>query len=494
MGATYRGVHSKEFGLHVRTNPPLMPEHDNDLLEIPGMHGAHYGGSQFKPAFIPLEIIIVEKDAYSYAEKLRMVSDWLRPDEGLGEYIADDEPNKTYYAVLDKADVSRIAKIARAGEGTIELICPDPFAYGKTITKELSDEINNEGTAETYPIFDLNIKKQVELAYIGNLSNLDEFDDKKSIYIGTDVSIDEPTKPKRQLVMHDTMQSTSGWTGASNVDSGTVTGRMGTDSEGFYVEEWGDEDEDGKKPEWIGPSLERSLDNELDSFQADIRIANRNEFDKNGKKILAGVGIIEVYFRDINDKLVAKMMFGDSHGSSMAKNNGTIVVDDTRESLLWKPSGYNDFNGMIRIRRDSGGFKGYVASMTASGQHYKITETQNIYPKDGLSNANNKVKKIQVAIRKYIGAQRIYQRIKEIKVWDILGLYDFPDDKKVEKLEVGDKLHINTGTGLISLNGEPRIDLRQFGTRMFSLVPGINELDYTSSEIEGTVTYPERFL
>src|SRR5690625_1645142 len=155
----------------------IIPEHDNTLTPIPGMHGAHYQSSQYNIGRIPLEISFISKDIYDYSERLRMLANWLRPDEGIGEFVADYEPVKTYYAVLESTSISRIELIAKMGEGTIELICPDPFAYGRTVTQSLSDEINNKGTAETYPIFDLNIKKQIDLAYIGNLSNLDEFDD-----------------------------------------------------------------------------------------------------------------------------------------------------------------------------------------------------------------------------------------------------------------------------------------------------------------------------
>lgn len=493
MGATYRGRHSNEFGLAVRTNPMILPEHTNNLTEVPGMPGAHYSRSDYGVGRIPLEITIIEKDIYSYSQKLRMLADWLRPDDGLGAYVADHEPDKTYYAVLESTSMSRIERIARAGEGTIELICPDPFAYGQERTQTLSPTIAYEGSHETYPIFDLTVKKDTPLISIGSRTNTDDYGDPLAVILGVDVAVDETPQERKTLILHDTMQSTSGWTGAENVDNGYVSGQMGVDREGFYVESWGDEDEEGKAPDWIGPSLQRSLPKDVNSFVADILIANRNEFDANGRKILAGVGLIEIYFRDINDNLVAKMAFGDSYGSSKAENSGSFQLDGKRHKFLWEPSGYNDFSGILRVTRDTESWYAYTASMTASGQHYKIIEKGPFVPTPGTA-AENRVSKIQVAIRKYIGAQRIYQRIKEIKVWDFIGTYEFPDRKIVEKFNAGDKIRINTGTGEITVNGEERVDLLHVDARMFSFVPGINRLDFNPDEIEGTVTFTDRYL
>jgi len=471
----------------------IIPEHDNTLTPIPGMHGAHYQSSQYNIGRIPLEISFIARDIYDYSKRLRMLANWLRPDEGIGEYVADYEPDKTYFAVLESTSMSRIELIARMGEGTIELICPDPFAYGREQSQSLVSTVANDGTMNALPVFDLTVKKDTDNIYIGNYSDQNEFGDHRGITLGSDVEIDEETEPRKRLIMHDTMQSTSGWEGAENVDSGYVSGQMGVDDEGFYVESWGDEDEDGKKPDWIGPSLQRTLPEQVNSFIADIRIANRNEFDKNGRKILAGVGIIEVYLRDINDNLIAKMSFGDSHGSAKAENGGRLSVDGRSRTFKWNPSGYNDFNGMIRIWRDTESFYGYVASMTAGGQHYKVMDNTDspIVPRPGTS-SENRVAKIQVAIRKYIGAQRIYQRIKEIKVWSTIGMYEYPEKRPVEKFKAGDKVRIDSVEGKIYVNGEERA--MQLGSDFFTLVEGINELDYNPDLIEGTVSFRNRYL
>src|SRR5699024_11022627 len=156
--------------------------------------------------------------------------------------VFDDEPNRTYYAVVQNTidDFSRMERSVLR-QGTIQFLCLDPYGYGQQHTYNLSPTVAVEGTTETYPTFDLTVKKDTPLISIANRSNMDDYGDPLAVILGTDVSVDEEPQERKTLILHDTMQSTSGWTGAENVDSGYVTGQMGVDDEGFYVERWGDE-------------------------------------------------------------------------------------------------------------------------------------------------------------------------------------------------------------------------------------------------------------
>lgn len=465
------------------------PDFSVQPTEVPGAR-EYETTSLLSPRILEVVITLKGTTFTDLRRKIERLTDILTVSDPV-EIKFSDEPDRTYFGKYEyseeEIEKSRIAKM------TLFIVCRDAYKYGQERSQTLSSTIAYEGSHETYPIFDLTVKKDTPLISIGSRTNTDDYGDPLAVILGVDVAVDETPQERKTLILHDTMQSTSGWTGAENVDNGYVSGQMGVDREGFYVESWGDEDEEGKAPDWIGPSLQRSLPKDVNSFVADILIANRNEFDANGRKILAGVGLIEIYFRDINDNLVAKMAFGDSYGSSKAENSGSFQLDGKRHKFLWQPSGYNDFNGILRITRDTESWYAYTASMTASGQHYKIIEKGPFVPTPGTA-AENRVSKIQVAIRKYIGAQRIYQRIKEIKVWDAIGTYEYPERRKVEKLREGDRIRINTGTGEITVNGEERVDLLHTDARMFSFVPGINRLDFNPDEIEGTVTYTDRYL
>lgn len=131
MGVTYRGKHSDEFGLAVRTNPSLLPEFELNMQGVSQKHGAYFNGVKYKTRPIPLEVGFVAKDLQDYASRFRALADWLRPDLGVGELIDDNEPEKTYKAVLESQDIKRVENIARMGKGSLALVCPDSFAFGK---------------------------------------------------------------------------------------------------------------------------------------------------------------------------------------------------------------------------------------------------------------------------------------------------------------------------------------------------------------------------
>lgn len=569
MGVTYRGRHSSEFGLVVRTNPSILPEFENKTIKAPGSHGVIPVSVEYQPKIIPLEIGFVANDILDYSDRLRMLGDWLDPTKGVGEYVADHEPDKIYYAVLEESAINRVEYIARMGKGGLRLTCHDPYAYGAERTYDLSDSvaIANEGTADTYPVFDITITEESELLSITNTSNVDVLGRGRSVIIGTEVRPDEEVENVKTLILHDTMQSTGSWQGASSVDSGIVTGTMATDDEGFYAENYGNEDDtlrnnlvaidtdinnrrtnltievDNKQREldtlkkkqkptdadktkmknlqneinglnnqrraldaerdtrrkaamqganyWVGPSLKRNLPVDLKSFIADIRIKNRNHRGANGEVIgKEGVGIIEVYFRDVNENMICKVQFGDTVSNAWLNQYTFAKPGDRRSIQSPTPADWNNFEGILRVMRDSTEY--FPSIMLVKNGTVISSRDFGVITMNNSSN-NNDVRSIQVAVRKYIGTARFYQRIQEIKVWSTVGAYEKPGIQYVHKFEAGDRIQIDSRKGLMILNGEPRTDLFHLGTDFFTLVKGLNLLE-TSGNFTGTVTFRERFV
>lgn len=474
-----------------REKPPF-PGLKRNTTKVPGADGEYLESTEVEPIVIkqPFGFKIENEQWLTIKDELAA---WLYTSDPVPLEFPD-EPGRTYYAVVQNSidDFERVAR-TRLRQGTIEFLCVDPYAYGTERSYSVSENtsVANEGTADAYPVFDLTVKEETTLIQLSNESNMTESGDARSIYIGTETDVDEETEESRVLVMHDTMQSTSGWTGASEVDNGYVTGQMGVMDDGFYVEDWGEDDDEGQKAEWIGPSLQRSFDDELDSFQADINISNVNKMDDDGR----GVGIIEVYMRDANDEMVCKFQFGDTTDVA-AMNKGAFATPEKRFEIkpTQNPKGFNDFDGQLRIVRDTGYFDPRLTKIE-NGIRMKWFGPGDVIP--GKYNydttAKNPVKKIQIAMRKWVGAKRITMRIKEIKVWDIVGTFESSDKTPVHKFKAGDKIHVDTKKGLVLVNGEERTDLLHLGTDFFTLVEGINNLEL-SDNVEGSVSYRNRYL
>lgn len=569
MGITYRGRHSSEFGLVVRTNPSILPDFETKTVKAPGSHGSIPIGTEYEPKIIPLEFGFVDKSIHGYSERLRILAEWLDPTGGVGEYIADHEPDKVYYAMLEELAINRIEHIARMGKGGLRLICHDPFAYGEEVSYDLRNNVSipNDGTQSAYPVFDLTVTTQCELIHVTNNTNLDITGSGRSIFIGTEVSADEEPEADKKLILHDTMMSTSGWQGGSSVDSGMITGTMGAGNKGFFASDYGSEDSDitsaleaidkdisdrrakmtedvdvkqkelsslqaKKNPtsseiqrmnvlgteirslnrqranldterndrrkavmedagKWVGPSLKRELSKELNSFIADIEVSNGNYKDSSGKVVgNVGIGIMEFYFRDINDNMICKVQFGDIWNDAAINHYGFALSNYRVNYRSENQLNWNDFTGIIRVVRDSGHF--YPEIVTYRGG--KVVGSRmfgKIIPNNSAN--KNRVKTIQVAIRKLQGHVEIEQNIKEIKIWDYVGEYEDNSVEVVHKFEPGDRILIDTRKGLMTLNGEERTDLFHLGTDFFTLVKGINNITM-SDNVSGWVTFRNRYL
>lgn len=480
--------------LEGRQKAPFAPINRN-VVRVPGMPGGYLITSDRDVMIInqPVGFVIKnDMDALSLKDEL---ASWLYTSEPV-ELTFDDEPGRTYYAVVQNT-LEDFAKFAELRDGTIQFLLVDPHGYGTERTYPLSSvsRIPNEGTTDSYPVFDLTVTKDSSLITIANNDNLTPQGEGRVVYLGETVSADETPVERKTLILHDTMQSTSSWQGASDVDSGYVTGSFVTDHEGFYVETWGDEDEE-KPPGanvWIGPSLQKALSEPLESFIVDVKLLNDNKWYRDGRPVPPeAVGIIEIYLRDINGNLVCKFQLGDSY-TNFNRNSGIFATNGARFTEE-NGDAWNNFDGMIRIMRDSTDYYPYLAMIDDNGNHVKSRHFPIIQPTVvGTGAGTNQVTNIQVAMRKPLGARRMLQRIKEIKVYSTIGVYENPDFTVPIEFKAGDRLHIDVAKNLVLLNGEPRKDLFGLETDFFSLIEGLNTLEI-SDNIEGTVTFIDRYL
>ncbi|GAB4073667.1 hypothetical protein GCM10028778_11700 [Barrientosiimonas marina] len=418
-----------------------------------------------------------------------------------------DEPDRTYYGRFTNADAND--GYNDVAQFTLTFLCLDPYKYGRSITQSLSNTtIANGGTVETYPVFDLEVTKQTSLVSIKNYDDQDEEGTPREMVLGVESEADDKEVNTKKLVMQDTMQSTSGWTQASNIDSGSISGNMTTDEDGFYADKWGDESsksdthwsDDNNLGDWVGPSLERSLDNPIqDSFTLEALIENQNDKNPDGSPVgEAHTGIMEIYMRDINDNMIAKIQFGDTYGNKVqnkaAFEKGRVdALGEKRWDFTRK--GWNDFDGKLYVKRDTDDFIVEASVDNGNGEYVKRKSLRSRPIAEGGTQDRNPLKTIQVAIRKYNGSMRMYNRIKQIKLYDSIGEFDYllDDDTTPVQFNQGDKIKIDMSNNKILLNGDPQPNLLHFDAEYFSLVEGLNNLKL-SNNIKGTVTYRNRYL
>src|SRR5690606_15095313 len=130
--------------------------------------GAHLSITQAQVREITVPVFIKADDISDLQKIKEDLADWLIHDEPK-ELIFKDEPDRTYFAVVDGS--LDLDELVRWGEGVITFICPDPYKYGPEKVYQTDQDtfiIENEGTAPTKPIFELTAKEPVTFAMVSD--------------------------------------------------------------------------------------------------------------------------------------------------------------------------------------------------------------------------------------------------------------------------------------------------------------------------------------
>ena len=150
LGFQYNGRHSSEFGIFRtidnRMDMALRPESKDVALDVPGMDGQYYFGTNYTKRTFNINFAF-----FAMSEsQLHEFKIWLN-DKKIHDLIFDETPYKAY-----SAKVSGISTIKHLcfeesnnrvyrGEGTIQFVCNYPFARGlfRDLNKAKSSNVYN---------------------------------------------------------------------------------------------------------------------------------------------------------------------------------------------------------------------------------------------------------------------------------------------------------------------------------------------------------------
>ncbi|SDO79122.1 distal tail protein Dit [Halobacillus aidingensis] len=468
--------------LEGRSKPPFAPI-NRTTIDIPGTDGSFLQSTRRGPLLIqqPVGFKVLD-DAHALQIKDEL-ADWLFTEEKAVLQF-DDEPGRYYYAVVTNT-IEDLTRFVDKRSGTIQFLCLDPNGYGADVPPQSLGShttLFNEGTAEAYPVFEIDVIQSITRLEITNLSLENQAGGSPSIILGRNKARTETAFQKEELVFHDTMTSTSSWTTAQEVDNGYISGEMGADSDGFYAELVGEEILPHK---WQGPSLIKGIGQSLQDFRADILIQSPN--------INFETGLMDVYLRDANGNTMGKVGFGDAW-EGQDQNFGFGQVGDYNTghkvyAFAKYPYGWNDFDGVIRIVREGDIWRWYFAKIE-NGVHNWVYSTLRYTDNAGQYMAP--ITDVQVAMRIWPLTSSTDMKIKDIKLYKI----NQPQGESEVPImaEAGDKITIDTRTGLIAKNGEPQLTLADVRTQMFPLAPGYNQLVVASNgSVNASVSYTNTY-
>ena len=444
-----------------------------NAIAVEGMDGEHFSSVDTPSKYLEVDIEIRAKEAAALREKIDELNAILATEQPV-PIVFPDEPDMTYYGTPEGSDeIGEYVHLSKH-QGTIYIRRSDPFKYGPELTADFPSDtviVENPGTADADPIFELTAKEQTTFAMV---SIGEEY-----MMVGRPYDESEQPTSQYDTVFADNASSLVGWSaipGGSNLDEGVVGGNMATNGYAFYAESF------GTNPNgWVGPAVKKSLSRSIQDFRMtmDLELLNRQ----------GNVGKVVVSLLDASDNVIASVQMLDATNSAwrnraiIRAGSGANAVDILNHAP--ERGGWNDFRGVLRIERIGNEFRAYVARVV-NGRH---TGRLNRTYLDTLGQFQTPVSQVRV----YIAKARNYEPFPMFfhggNVWEVIDL----NENQVPYIaHPGDVIEFNHKTGDVYINGEPvPFD---FGADFFKLQPGENTLVvHPDDTFDTTVKFRPRY-
>ena len=376
---------------------------------------------------------------------------------------------------------------------SINIVLTDPYKYAVEGTKNtaISDQVSvvSTGTADS-PII-------VQATALKNASYFSITKNDEDYFMIGDDDLDKKVEDYTPTLFNDEMRSFFGWTKVTNgtindnVTGGTVGGAMAMSSskDAFMLDESSITDTSG----WNGAEYKHSFGKSTQDFSSTVKI-----HVNQGKK---GATHATQYIYDTDNRVIASIGYSNPRAT---QNIGTIHVtlfdQNGNQKKIYSytnaPKFYTWKHIVIYMRLKRIGDKFYIKT-------WKYDEVD--YPK--------RITPVDVTEKVFIDAGNFYQRpISAVSIYiakngnnyhmptTILGSYNheiLPKPPKARDLIIkkGDLININMAEKTVTINEEPALDLKTFGSDFFNINKGMNEcMIYPENTYDTTVYWQDRFL
>lgn len=375
----------------------------------------------------------------------------------------------------------------------VNVVLADPYKYAVEGTKNtaISDQVSvvSTGTADS-PII-------VQATALKNTSYFSITKNNEDYFMIGDDDLDKKVEDYTPTLFNDEMRSFFGWTKVTNgtindnVTGGTVGGAMTMSSskDAFMLNESSITSTSG----WNGAEYKHSFGKSTQDFSSTVKI-HVNQSKK-------GATHATQYVYDTDNRVIASIGYSNPRAT---QNIGTIHVtlfdQNGNQKTIYRytnaPKFYTWKHIVIYMRLKRIGDKFYIKT-------WKYDEVD--YPK--------RITPVDVTEKVFIDSGNFYQRpISAVSIYiakngnnyhmptTILGSYNheiLPKPPKARDLIIkkGDLININMEEKTVTINEEPALDLKTFGSDFFNINKGINEcMIYPENTYDTTVYWQDRFL
>lgn len=458
---------------NIRT--PMFPAISQTLLTVPGRAGSYDFGNVIGNRTITFDYFIIYTNKADLMTKIRQFGEWLYSENAEQLELIKD-PNKFYYAKV--TGETSYSEDIRAGRGTVTFLCTDPYVYAAEQTQNLDVDgittITNNGGTDATPVLEYTFNQ--DTTYF----SVDTGNDRMVFGTAEQAGVTTPT-PKRITILSDTMDTTTGWTGAIGIDEGALNGAITSQSGQFRLTTL------GSGSGWHGAALTKGLSEEVQDFTLEMFVSlSANNVNQLAK--------IEAYLYSINDICVGKLSFTDYYASSndpiFEARAGTLGGGNkfatTKGNV--KVGSYSDFYGRLTLQRIGNKWWAEIAKRNVATNSYFGR-----WSKSYVGGTISKVAKVQVAIFGFgsyglnstCGIESLY--FHKENVID-------PNTQAPIIFTNGDQLIIDSAKGIVTKNGDPCYELLDGFSTFPILKKGANTITSNPLVTSGTIKFQERWL
>lgn len=462
------------------------------LISVPGMSGAHLSKVHRPPRVLEIEADVIANNKYELRHKIDELNTILDVEEAV-PIVFPDEADMTYYGLPESTGENN--EFPFMHQGVITIVCPDPYKYSEEIAVSLNDvgTVNNDGAAETSPVFELEVLEPVTYAMIqkGDTDKEIVIESPEYQMIGRPGEDDVQIVNQRELVFAEEGQGIDEWsyspveTDPPSVVGIVSNGTMAFDGTGIIADDYGDPHPDYNG---YGPAIIRELPQTIQDFELTTVIDTRTDLLEENFRV-------ELYLFDEGFNNLGKIGIRDGnrgfHNRRGLARVGHYVDSSTRYMIGSSNYNYNDFGKssmfFFRWKRVENQFEFYLARVV-NGKHQDTmarTFTDVNYEWTG------RLRYVQIYIRNFKGRQPPYlARVNNIYIY---RLHEETVDQTPYIAYPGDTITLDHVNDEMLINGEDRTDLKDFGGRYFQLDRGENQLIIMPfNSFNTTMKYRER--
>lgn len=451
---------------------------DNTLIRVTGMDGAHPSYSRIPVRELVVTLTLKGKSFEDLRKRIEVLNGILYTNGKDVPMNFADEPDRTYYGRLDA--VTDVVEVSHIYKAELTFICADPYKYAPerilTFPEDVDTAIvDNKGEATVYPTIELTATKKTTFAMVSNGGD----EDSEYNLIGRPADVDETVVDEKTLLFDETGDTLSDWDTPSDFQ-----GDFKAESNGIFVDSY------GTGSDWHGPARIREID-PTEDFEIEFFTSVRTErpemtfrlstnfFDENMNEL----GLLRVWNKtNTRIRKIIEARIGPYTGTNF--ENYLISSDN----YLWENQ--RVYNGIVRVTRKGSEYTFYAAHITQRGNHIEtITQRYN----DVNNEYAGKLKFIRFDAAIYgsnptpnelsITRVRAYRHNKVLV------------DQTPYIVQPGDVVTFDHKMEEVLINGEPRMDLKNFGGSFFALEKGDNMLLITPEDsFETRVSMQERYL